>query len=86
MKIIKLTSIQYQKRQKVILRTSSGAIEMFCPKCENVQKMFPASQAAQVLHLSEREIFNLVENDNFHIFETADGRLYICALSIGNLT
>lgn len=81
-KMIRQTSIRAVHREQIVIRPSAASIETFCPKCGAMQQTLSASQAAQLLQVSEREIFGMVENDDFHIFETNDGRLYICALSI----
>ena len=81
-KMIRQTSIKAVHREQIVIRPAAASIETFCPKCGAVQQTLSAAQAAQLLNISERQIFGMVENDDFHIFETDDGRLYICALSI----
>jgi len=77
-KITKLTTIRSVKREAIVLRNRVGTVQTFCRICESDQPMISANQAAQLLNLSERKVFLLVEQARFHIFETEGGRLFIC--------
>lgn len=66
------------KREAIVLRNRIGTLRTFCEVCGNEQPMLSAGNAAQLLNLSERKIFLLVESAAFHIFETESGRLFIC--------
>ena len=78
MKNIKLTIIKCEKRERIVLRYRNGARREFCAGCKTEQSMLSAGSAAQLLHLSERRIFALVDAGEFHIFETEHGQLFIC--------
>ncbi|HVE57637.1 MAG TPA: hypothetical protein VNB22_12460 [Pyrinomonadaceae bacterium] len=41
--------------------------------------MTPPSQAANLLGITQREIFRRLEQGNLHFFETETGEVFICA-------
>jgi hypothetical protein len=81
-KITRRTEISLQRTKRlVVLRPKTEAI-LLCPQCERGEAMLIAEQAASVFGFSRREIYQLVETEQVHFSETAEGFLYICPISL----
>ena len=79
----KRLKIRLEKHELKVLRFCRSR-KIFCQKCQIETRHLTVAQMAQVLKLSEREVFRLVESLQLHSTETADGKLLVCLNSGAN--
>lgn len=77
------TNIRFEKHEFKLIRLSRNAI-LFCVKCQSETSHLTVAHTAKIFGMSEKTVFILAANEQIHSTETADGRLLICADSIGN--
>lgn len=74
------TRIEIEVSEVVAYSSRSERFENFCPVCKCMSEMSTAQVAAVVSHMSEREIYKLVEAGDLHFLET--DRVLICLNSL----
>ena len=79
----KRLKIKLEKHELKIVRFGRSQ-KLFCQSCQMETRHLTVAQMAQVLKLSEREVFRMVENLHIHSTETADGKLLVCLNSAAN--
>jgi hypothetical protein len=57
--------------------------KFFCEICQEETRHLTVAQMSVVLGISEINIFRLAIDGRFHLTETADGKLMLCAESMG---
>ncbi len=83
MKRTRRTKIRFEKHELKLIRLSRNA-SLFCLTCQTETSHLTVAHAAKLFGISEKTVFTLAANEQIHSIETADGRLLICADSIGN--
>ncbi len=79
----KRLKIKLEKHELKVIRFGRSQ-RLFCQNCQTETRHLNVAQMAQVLKLSEREVFRLVESLQIHSTETADGKLLVCLNSGAN--
>lgn len=82
MKRMRRTKIRFEKHELTLIRLSRNA-SLFCVTCRTETAHLTVAHAAELFEMSEKTVFTLAANEEIHSIETADGRLLICAHSIG---
>ncbi len=70
-----------EKHELTVIRFASKESH-YCQNCQAETQHLIVAEMAQVMKLSEREVFRLAESEQIHSIETADGRLMVCIESI----
>jgi len=81
MKVTRSLKFTAEKYELTVIRYGQTK-KMFCHFCQSERQHSTVSETAQVLNLSEREVFRLVESEQIHSVETVDGKLFICGDSV----
>ena len=66
--------------EEVLLFKGRRIIVGFCVECNAAAEMLPAEAAAALFQVSEREIFQLIENREIHFVEAE--RVFVCRNSL----
>ena len=66
-------------QRTVIRQTLRQSAKIWCEFCAADVEMTPPSLAANLLGITQREIFRRLEQGNLHFFETETGEVLICA-------
>jgi hypothetical protein len=83
MAIKRRTEITIETHEVTVIHLSQLQTAMACCKrCQTMLTHFSVLRAAAILGLGETAIFRLIESQQLHGTETADGRLLICANSL----
>lgn len=82
MKRTKRVETTIETHQVLVVKSSPGTTECFCPGCKAVVRTVVAGQAAAIAGVSERMIHRWVELDLVHFLETPAGQLLICVPSL----
>ena len=77
------TEIEIELNETVAYSRGSERFESFCPVCKSMVDMAVPKVAAIIGHISEREIYRLVESGNVHFTET--DRILVCVSSLMNI-
>ncbi|MBA3321312.1 MAG: hypothetical protein H0T45_07670 [Pyrinomonadaceae bacterium] len=72
--------------EEMFVRKSDKSIPNWCVACGMEVEMVAPEVAAVVTDLSAREIYRLVESDQVHFTETAEGLLFVCCWSLSLAT
>jgi hypothetical protein len=83
MKRMRRTKIRFEKHELTLIRLSRNA-RLFCLICQIETSHLTVAHAAKLFGISEKTVFTLAANEQIHSIETSDGKLLICADSIGN--
>ena len=82
MKRTKRVETTIETHQVLVVKSSPGTTECFCPGCKAVVRAVAVGQAAAIAAVSERMIHRWVELDLVHFMETPAGQLLICVPSL----
>ncbi len=74
------TRIEIEVNETVAYSRSSERFENYCPDCRRMAEMATPQVGAVLGHLTEREIYRLVESGSIHFVET--DRVLICLNSL----
>ena len=80
MEIKRTTEIVVESERRYVVHHPENSELIICPSCS--ETMVTAEQAAIVLALSHRAVFQLVENGSVHFAETENGVLFVCLRSL----
>ena len=86
MAIKRRTEITIETHEVTVIHLSQHQTTMaFCERCQTMLIHLSVLRVATILGLRETAIFRLVESEQIHATESADGRLLICANSFSAL-
>jgi hypothetical protein len=74
------TEIEIELSETVAYSHRSERFEAYCSACKSLVEMATPQVAAILTHLTEREVYRLVERGEFHFVET--DRVLICLKSL----
>jgi hypothetical protein len=74
------TRIEIEVDEIVAYSRKSERFENYCPVCRSMAEMATAQVGAVLAHMTEREIYRLVESGAIHFVET--DRVLICLNSL----
>lgn len=69
--------------RRYVIRQSPSGEKIICAECGKL--MLTAEQAAKLLGITQRRIFQIVENDTAHFTETEAGAALVCLNSLANI-
>ena len=75
------TEIEIELSETVAYSRPGERFESFCPDCGATVNVATTHAAAIICHLTEREVFRLVESGDIHFTET-DHRVLVCLRSL----
>jgi len=75
------TEIEIELTETIAYSRSSERFESFCVECDRTVQVATTHAAAIISHLSEREIYRLVEKGEIHFTET-DHQVLVCMMSL----
>jgi len=80
MKITRKTNFFVERERRITIRFADRSVRpsRFCPDCQSDSLFVTVDEAALARQTTSREIFRLVEANQIHFNETADGLLLIC--------
>lgn len=81
MKITRKTNILVSTRRKFVIRQPPSGEQKICEQCGEL--MTDAQSAAEIVGLSVREIYRLIEAGEIHFFENEEKICLICVESFG---
>ncbi len=58
------------------------SFQAYCERCDEVTRFLTVDQTVNVTGLGARTIFRLVEAEQLHALETAEGYLFLCPKSV----
>jgi hypothetical protein len=76
MRIIRKTSILIKTERKFVVRQAQSDAQIWCKQC--AEQMIPAQTSADLLGISSREIYRLIETEEIHFIETEANETYVC--------
>ncbi len=76
MEIKRTTEIFIEATRRFVVRQASANDQFICPECGS--PMFAAEQAAEILRVSRRRIYQTIEAGARHFVETETGAVMIC--------
>ena len=74
--------ITVEHQRILLVRRREPSTHIRCEACAGRPQMLSSDEAARLLGVSERTIFQRVEARQVHFVETDDGRLYVCGSSL----
>ena len=74
------TEIEIELSETIAYSRSNERFEDFCPECQATVEFTTTHTAAIIGHLTEREVFRLVESGEVHFSET--DRVLVCMRSL----
>lgn len=81
---IKTTRIVIETRELWVIRRLPLDAQASCADCDDQFTMVTVDQAVGIARLSARAIYGMVESDQIHFMETADGLLMVCLNSLAS--
>lgn len=78
MKTTRRREILIEKEEIAILINESGRGYRKCPFCREASIMLAPSVIAEVLRISSREIYKLIEADRVHFIEDEKKSMFVC--------
>jgi hypothetical protein len=72
--------ITLEFEETVVLKQGGKLMTEYCPQCQEMVDMLSPDVLSLVTGISEREIFQLVEDDTIHFVES--GRILACLLCL----
>lgn len=84
MKLIKKREIFIEREQLVFFRDKSQEGSLMCNVCDMETIMLPPALFAEILRVSSREIYLLIEAKEVHIIEDESFQLFVCSISLAN--
>ena len=82
MKRIKKREIFIETEQLVFFKDKSKEGSLKCNVCDMETIMLPPALIAELLKISSREIYLLIEADKIHFAETDENQMFICVDSL----
>ena len=82
MKRTKRVETTIETHQVLVVKSSPGTTDCFCPDCQLVVRAVVAGQAAAIAGVSERTVNRWVELGLIHFMETPAGQLLVCVPSL----
>ncbi len=83
MEIKRTTEILVETERRYVVHQPDQFEPVFCSICNEL--MITAEQAAVVFDLSNRAVYQLVENGTPHFAESETGALFVCPNSLADL-
>jgi hypothetical protein len=80
--ITKKYLITTEKHEVCVISNNRRSINIFCDNCGHIVEMWNLYVATANTGIHTRKIFNLLEKNEIHSFETADGHLFVCKRSL----
>jgi hypothetical protein len=80
MEIKRTTQVVVETERRYVVHQPEHTETVICSSCSEV--MLAAEQAALVLDLSNRTVYQLVEKGTAHFVETETGALFVCLRSL----
>ena len=77
------TEIEIEMSETVAYSSRTERFEAYCLQCESLVEMTTPPAAAVIAHITEREVYRLIEADEIHFFESE--RVFICMRSLGEI-
>jgi excisionase family DNA binding protein len=77
----KRTEITIETHRRLIVRSLGVSISAWCPGCVANVRMITPEQAAALMNVSSRTIYQLIESGGVHFIEQR-GQMLICAESL----
>ncbi len=74
--------ITIETHQQIWIRGWQRPIVAWCESCGQEILMLVPEQAATLRGVSERRIFQQIENGELHFIETGKGKLFVCSNSV----
>ncbi len=85
--IVKRQIVTTTETEKTVsLRISKPQKYLFCESCSDKREMLTINEAAILTKKSWRQVIDQAEIGNLHFTETADGEIYICSVSLSELS
>lgn len=78
---VRRIKIKLEKHELKVIRFGRCR-KFFCKICQKETQFLTVSQMSIVLETTELNVFRLAVDGRFHLFETNDGKLMLCADSI----
>jgi hypothetical protein len=78
MKRRKRMEIVLEREQVLVIRRLDGSRPQNCPQCGDQSQMVSVDEAASIVCLAARAIYQQVESRQAHFTETPDGKLLVC--------
>ena len=86
MKTRSRTEISVETHRILTIKRGSRHRLAWCEECGEQARMVTAEDAAILAGVSRRAIYQLIEARKLHFVETADREVFICLISLGNLS
>ena len=83
MKATRRIKIRFEKHELKVIRFGRSR-KLFCEICQQETQFLTVLEMSAVMGISELNVFRLAVDSQFHLLETADGKLMICADSAAN--
>ena len=83
MEIKRKLELQIVTDRRFVIRQSSPGEPKFCKECN--ESMLTAEQSAKFFNISQRRIFQFIETDLVHCFETDANEVMICVRSLSEI-
>jgi hypothetical protein len=81
MNTVQRIKIKLEKHEIKVIRLGRQR-KFFCEICQSETQHLTVSQMSTVLEITELNTFRLAVDGRFHLLESADGKLMLCADSI----
>jgi hypothetical protein len=78
MKRRKRTEIVVEREQILVIRKLDGSAPQSCPQCGDQSQMVSVDEAASIVCVAARAIYQQVESRQTHFTEMPDGKLLVC--------
>lgn len=85
MEIKRKTEIRVETRRKFVVGLPASEEEFFCRRCDFSKPLISAEHAAQMLGVSRRVVYQIVETTEAHFAETETGILLVCPDSLAQI-
>ena len=82
MKRRKTTEIVVEREQFLVIRKLDNSEPQYCMQCSDRAQMVSVDDAAMIIRVTARAIYQQVEAQQAHFTETADGKLLVCLNSL----
>jgi hypothetical protein len=82
MKRRRRTETTIETYEVLAIRTSRGAVQVWCPECGALARMVEPEAAARLAGISTRSLYGQLEAGRLHYEENKEGLLLICLKSV----
>lgn len=79
---MKKAKITIETERLLVISLSRCQVERWCAACQNDVEFVGVEEAAALVGVTQRGVFNLVETDLIHFQETTEGRALFCVNSL----